>query len=139
MPGRTLTVEMVLYLDSLVNEPMEIMQYEFMDEFSVNESDATRLIADWTTHGICPVCEGTKVVPLTEEEKKYSWNKDVVIQDCRNCGGQYQFGRPTGIVHNNGRAKPCTHNYRNIYSTNRGINRYQCLECGDQYTIDSGD
>lgn len=137
MSYKFLTVEMAKYLDTLVDHPMDIMRIEFMDEFKLEEADAIRFIADWTRYGVCPVCNGTTKVPLTEEEATYSWNKDRTEKDCKNCGGQYQFGKPCGLVRLNKKGKPCKHSYVNLSSTSRGLHKYQCVECYDSYQIDS--
>lgn len=90
--------------------------------------------------GVCPCCDGTGFgKELTEQEKKYWWNKDKTHEDCRNCGGQYMYGKPTGKVRlrrDNG--EPCTHKYSG-YSAGRCLTRYTCEHCGDRYDIDSGD
>jgi hypothetical protein len=90
-------------------------------------------------YGVCPVCNGTMQVVLTEKEKSYSWNKDKTHRDCHNCGGQYQWGSPKGEVRlrkdNN---EPCVHSYiqKNL---GRCYNGYTCVHCDDYYTVDSSD
>ena len=57
---------------------------------------------------------------------------------CRNCGGQYMMGRPTGEVRVNRDGIPCTHHYDSA-TIGRCLTQYTCRHCGDGYTIDSGD
>jgi len=89
-------------------------------------------------YGICPVCNGTCYVNLTEQEKTYSWNKDKTNRPCHNCGGQYMYSTAKGEVRLNTDGVPCTHEYT---STNDGrcLTGYTCKNCGDRYQIDSGD
>lgn len=88
--------------------------------------------------GTCPVCNGTGKLPLTEHELKYSWNKDKTHRECHNCGGQYMYGTGRGQVRLNKEGIPCTHSY--MWETiGRCLTRYTCSDCGDSYTIDSGD
>jgi len=89
-------------------------------------------------YGTCPVCNGSGKVPLTENEKRYSWNKDKTDRECHNCGGQYMYGTAKGQVRLNKDGVPCTHKYtsRNV---GRCLTEYTCTDCGDRYQIDSGD
>ena len=91
--------------------------------------------------GVCPVCNGSGQVPLTDEEKSYSWNRDKTSKNCHNCGGQYMFGSASGLVPLNKNGDPCVHEYEANwpYGRNRGITDYKCKHCGDSYTIDSTD
>ncbi len=89
-------------------------------------------------YGICPVCNGTKEVPLTDKEKSYSWNKDKTHRGCHNCGSQYMYGTPRGEVRLNKEGVPCTHKYTS-QTVGRCLTRYTCSDCGDSYEIDSGD
>ena len=89
-------------------------------------------------YGVCPVCNGTKEVPLTEDEKRYSWNKDKTHRNCHNCGGQKMYGAPQGEVKLNKEGVPCTHKYRSR-TVGRCLTEYTCENCGDRYEIDSGD
>jgi len=86
----------------------------------------------------CPVCNGSKQVELSAQEKSYSWNHDKTHRPCHNCGGQYMYGRATGEV----RARPdgtaCTHSYTSS-NDGRCLTGYKCIHCGDSYQIDSGD
>lgn len=89
----------------------------------------------------CPVCNGTCKVPLTEEEKQYSWNRDKTDRECTNCGGQTMYGRATGKVpprRDNG--EPCKHEYGGSNPNNwRCYVSYCCKHCGFSYEIDSSD
>ena len=78
--------------------------------------------------GTCPVCNGTGRV----------MTKALRTEECRNCGGQYMFGSPTGQVNLREDGTPCKHEYRGN-NIGRCLNRYTCIHCGDGYTIDSGD
>jgi len=75
----------------------------------------------------CPVCNGTKQVDGA---------------DCTNCGGQKQFGRPTGKTFKREDGTPCVHTYRihhgkpGAYATKATLS---CLYCPDTYEVDSGD
>jgi hypothetical protein len=89
-------------------------------------------------YGICPVCNGTKVRELTEQEKTYSWNKGQTHCACGNCGAQRMFGSATGEVRLNKDGNPCKHNYKSR-TTGRCLTEYTCVDCGDRYEIDSSD
>jgi len=58
--------------------------------------------------------------------------------ECRNCGGQYMMGRPTGQVNIDYSGQPCVHVYDRA-TIGRCLTQYTCRHCGDGYTIDSGD
>lgn len=88
---------------------------------------------------VCPICNGTKEIPLSAQEKKYPWNKDKETKPCLNCGGQYQNGRALGyvsidLITNEG----CIHEYVQTLA-GRCYHEYNCKYCGDRYFIDSGD
>ena len=89
-------------------------------------------------YGVCPVCNGTCQVELTDEEKTRSWNKDKTHRNCHNCGGQYMYGSPKGEVRLNTEGVPCKHSYTS-QSDGRCLTGYTCKHCGDRYQIDSGD
>lgn len=89
-------------------------------------------------YGICPVCNGSKMVALTEKEKQYHWNKGKTHERCTNCGGQYMMGAPTGQVRLNSEGQPCVHKYVGT-SNGRCLHSYTCKHCGDFHQIDSGD
>lgn len=89
--------------------------------------------------GTCPKCNGTKQLPIPENEKHYSWNKGKEFQDCNNCGGQYQFGKPSGQVKLDKEGNPCLHSYRSSAGRWRCTVVYRCEKCEDSYMIDSGD
>ena len=94
--------------------------------------------------GKCPVCDGTGRIPVAEEEQRYKgitagYDEKTDTFPCNNCGGQYQWGQPSGIValrKDNG--APCVHDYSGV-NLGRCYNGYTCKHCGDYYTIDSGD
>ena len=93
------------------------------------------------THGICPVCNGTKRKPAGDYRWKsvtYGYDAKTDTLLCTNCGGQTQSLTPTGIVKLNREGVPCTHSYT---STNVGrcLTQYTCTHCDSSYTIDSGD
>ena len=90
------------------------------------------------TQGTCPVCNGTKELSLTQDEKSYSWNRDRTHRDCHNCGGQYMMGRASGKVRLNLDGVPCTHAYTSS-NDGRCLTGYRCTHCDDRYQIDSGD
>ena len=90
----------------------------------------------------CPVCNGAGRMAADERMKKYrtviagyDLTNDTV--KCCNCGGQYMFGSPKGYVGPNKEGVGCNHSYKSE-TVGRCLTRYTC-ECGDSYTIDSGD
>ena len=87
---------------------------------------------------VCPVCNGTKEVPITDYDKQWSWNKGKTHLPCRNCGAQYQWGNATGKVRLNKEGKPCVHKYESR-TVGRCLNEYTCIHCNDRYQIDSSD
>lgn len=89
-------------------------------------------------YGTCPVCNGTGKLPLTEDDKRYSWNRDRTHKECYNCGGQKMYGRGTGKVRLNKNGEPCVHKYTSR-TIGRCLTEYTCSDCGDRYEIDSGD
>ncbi len=85
--------------------------------------------------GICPVCDGTKQVPISDNLKK--WFPQRTTMDCLNCGGQYEFGTSSGLVPLNIDGIPCTHEYethRKIAGL-KGTSRteYKCRHCNDTF------
>lgn len=98
-----------------------------------------------TTHGkgTCPVCNGTGRVPVPEHSQRYktvmaSYDAATDTLGCQNCGGQYMFGRPTGLVRLRPDGTPCQHEYTGR-NKGRCYNEYTCQHCGDVYDIDSSD
>ena len=87
---------------------------------------------------VCPVCNGTKLVELTEQEKTYSWNKGKTHHACRNCGGQTMSGVASGESKLRDDGTPCVHEYVGE-QRGRCYVVYYCKHCGYQYSIDSGD
>ncbi len=93
-------------------------------------------------HGICPVCNGSTHVELTDEEKTKSWNKGYTHRTCTNCGGQDMSGKAKGHTPlNPATGKGCHHSY-----TGRPHMRWKCYTiytcnhgCGHTFDIDSGD
>lgn len=94
---------------------------------------------------ICPVCNGTGHMPCPDNIRKYGisngWygyraEDDTVT--CTNCGGQYQYGVPTGFVSLDKDGQPCKHFYT-AANAGRCYTRYTCEKCGNEYHIDSGD
>jgi hypothetical protein len=77
--------------------------------------------------GVCPVCKGDKVTP-TDYGKP---------QDCTNCGGQKQWGKPTGLVFLRKDGTPCKHEFTGEKLGNCYWG-YICKFCPDSYSIDSG-
>ena len=95
--------------------------------------------------GICPVCNGTvrKACPdnLREYGVNHGWYGYRAEDDtipCDNCGGQYQFSKPTGEVPLREDGTACVHEYKGE-NAGRCYTRYTCKHCSDVYHIDSGD
>lgn len=86
----------------------------------------------------CPKCNGSGVMPLTDKEKTYSWNKGRATRECDNCGAQYQMCQSRGYVRPNREGTPCLHSYsgKNVGNC---LTKYTCKHCGEQFEIDSGD
>ena len=95
--------------------------------------------------GPCPVCNGTGHMPCPDNLRSYGTSngwygyrvEDDTV-DCRNCGAQYMFSKPTGQVRLNKDGVPCVHEYTGALA-GRCYHRYTCKHCGDVYHIDSGD
>ena len=95
--------------------------------------------------GVCPVCDGTGHQPCPdncrEQGVKYGWYgyraEDDTI-DCDNCGAQYMFSKPSGVVPLNRDGVPCRHEYRG-QNAGRCLTTYTCIHCDDRHQIDSGD
>ena len=94
--------------------------------------------------GICPVCNGSGRVPVPEHSQQYKhiiagYDKETDTLGCSNCGGQYMYGKPTGLAPLRlGVFAPCTHSYKS-QNVGRCLTRYICVHCDDKYDIDSGD
>lgn len=95
--------------------------------------------------GTCPICNGSGHMPCPDNIRQYGqqhgwygYRAEDDTVDCTNCGGQRQWGRPTGTVQLREDGTPCVHEYvgRNL---GRCYNGYTCKHCRDYYTIDSGD
>lgn len=89
-------------------------------------------------YGTCPICNGSGEVLLSDEEKKYIWNKNETHRACRNCGGQTMYGNASGQVPLNREGQPCVHSYTGTV-IGRCLTEYVCKHCGHRYQIDSGD
>lgn len=90
--------------------------------------------------GPCPECNGTGRIPSNPREAIYaSYDPITNTRECRNCGGQYQYGCATGVVNlrrDNG--QPCVHQYKGT-AIGHNYTSYTCEHCGNNYAIDSGD
>ena len=87
---------------------------------------------------ICPVCNGTKIVEKTQEEKEYRYWETSTQRPCTNCGGQYMFGRATGLVSLDKSGNPCKHEYemKSIMNGDRVYEyKYTCKNCGEIHSI----
>lgn len=91
--------------------------------------------------GTCPVCIGSGRISAGHSRYKevvagYDAATDTL--SCHNCGGQYMFSWPKGLVKLNREGVPCTHSYE---GRNAGgcLTEYTCSHCDDRYQIDSGD
>ena len=101
-----------------------------------------------TNAGECPLCNGTGKVLATGSTLEYGrsngWYGYVKDEDgkeycdCYNCGAQYMFSKPSGIVRLNKEGQPCAHKYKG-WNAGRCYTKYLCEHCGDEYAIDSGD
>lgn len=94
-------------------------------------------------YGVCPVCNGSGRMAVPDAQQQYKksiYGYDPVTDSlpCCNCGGQRQFGRPTGEVRLNKNGDPCTHKYHSA-TVGRCLTKYTCEHCGDSFEIDSGD
>ena len=95
--------------------------------------------------GRCPVCRGlgrmTSPPHLKNANGWYGYDPETNTVPCKNCGGQYMMGTPSGRVPLNKAGEPCTHEYESNspFGRNRGITDYICKHCGDKYTWDSTD
>ena len=87
---------------------------------------------------LCPICQGTKRQKLRDDEKAFSWNRGKEDQDCRNCGGQYMFGTPTGYTKKDPiTGLGCPHSYT-AKTVGNCLTEYTCTFCGTKHQIDSG-
>lgn len=87
---------------------------------------------------MCPVCNGTQRQAYTGHAGLAGYDKQDQTIPCQNCGGQYMFGTPLGMVRHNVHDQPCTHEYKCI-SSERCLHTFKCIHCEDTYQIDSGD
>jgi predicted RNA-binding Zn-ribbon protein involved in translation (DUF1610 family) len=89
------------------------------------------------------VCGGTTRRPVPAEEQRHKtvcagYDAATDTFTCRNCGGQYIFGKATGKVNLNQAGVPCTHAYEGV-NAGRSYTKYTCKHCGDKYDVDSSD
>lgn len=95
--------------------------------------------------GVCPKCNGCfrmAIEPQYEQYKKILSGYDLVSNTlpCNNCGGQYMYTSPKGMVRLRPDGNPCMHDYKDVSDTHfRSLRNYQCTHCQDSYEIDSGD
>jgi hypothetical protein len=91
--------------------------------------------------GNCPVCTGAgRASAEGQTYARIMAGFDAVTNTlpCRNCGGQYQWGRPTGNVRLRPDGTPCTHEYSSQHIS-RALCGFTCWHCADHFEIDSGD
>lgn len=91
--------------------------------------------------GTCLVCSGSGRVAAGDYKYKHvvaGYDKETDTLACTNCGAQYMYGRSSGKVRLDKNGEPCVHRYtsRNV---GRCLTEYTCIQCGDNYQIDSGD
>lgn len=92
-------------------------------------------------YGTCPVCKGSGRVPAGNSSLKTVVSGYDEVSDtfkCRNCGGQYMYGTPSGKVRLNKEGLPCVHFYVSSKVGNC-LHQYVCQQCSDHFQIDSGD
>src|SRR5580700_2611978 len=90
--------------------------------------------------GTCPACNGSTRRPVPPEEECYKNNLatyDAATNTlaCDNCGGATMALHATGKVKRRPDGTPCLHTYEGA-NIGRCLNRYTCVHCGDQHTID---
>ena len=93
------------------------------------------------TKGVCPVCNGTCRIPAGDNKYKNviaGYDKETDTFACRNCGGQYMYGRSKGEVNLRPDGTACVHEYTST-TVGRCLTEYKCIHCGDRYQVDSGD
>lgn len=88
----------------------------------------------------CPKCNGTGIMPLSPSQLELNWYKSQgqTTTKCNNCGGQFMYGEPTGLVNANRDGEACLHNYVG-HKAGRCLTEYVCTKCSSSYQIDSGD
>lgn len=92
-------------------------------------------------NGQCPVCNGTTRISAGKVDypkSLYGYNIDNNTIPCNNCGGQYMYGKPSGVVPLRKDGTPCVHEYAGR-SGGRYYTIYTCKHCSSSYSIDSGD
>ena len=95
--------------------------------------------------GICPECNGSGRIQCPSKSKInwqsngwYDYDPITNTIACPNCGDQYQYSRPTGIVNLNREGKPCQHQYISELLS-QYIQRNECIHCGDEFYINLQD
>ncbi len=79
------------------------------------------------------------MIPLTEKELTYSWNKNRTHQQCLNCGGQTMSGKALGYTKiDPATGLGCNHTVQGR-SAGRCYNIYTCTKCKFSFDIDSSD
>jgi hypothetical protein len=91
----------------------------------------------------CPKCNGSGRMPVPENLQRFKnvlagYEHETDTLDCDNCGGQYMYTKPTGMVPANKNGEPCLHSYKGSVVGNC-ITSYTCEHCDDTYRIDTGD
>ncbi len=92
---------------------------------------------------ICPKCNGTKRIELTEAHRPYAhilagYDRETDTLLCDNCGGQTMSGVATGEVRERPDGTACWHEYDSEQKGNC-YRVYTCKHCGYRYDIDSSD
>ena len=89
---------------------------------------------------ICPKCQGTGIGdPLSEIDRKWSWNKNKTHHACHNCGAQTMSNKALGYTKIDPRTgKGCLHAFLGRQAGNC-YTVYHCMRCDYTYDIDSGD
>jgi hypothetical protein len=90
---------------------------------------------------VCPVCNGSGRISAGDNKYKSviaGYDKETDTLPCRNCGGQYMYGSPSGEVNARPDGSACVHEYTSK-TVGRCLTEYTCVHCGDRYQIDSGD
>lgn len=89
----------------------------------------------------CPICSGKGRISAENRVWKrlmQGYNRKDDSFPCMNCGGQYQFGVPTGQVDLDVFGSPCVHEYK-VHKVSGFAIEYVCDRCQDQYVVDALD
>lgn len=96
---------------------------------------------------VCPACNGTKRLPLTDQDAwMRAWKGGLTQYDpetdtktCDNCGGQTMSMRALGYTAiRPGTNEGCLHKWKGE-SAGRCYTVYTCQFCFSRFDIDSGD